>query len=132
MENNNELLKKAKAAQTPDELIELATKNGTEMTKESANAYFELLHPKTGELSDDELLNVSGGGCHKDDGRLVVTVGHGCTGWECKSCGGKCYKTDLGIYKCRACGKTANCNSCYWCSYEKGLWLCNKDSNKNH
>ena len=39
------------------------------MTEESAKAYFELLHPKTGKIADEELENVSGGGCHADDGR---------------------------------------------------------------
>ena len=61
MEMNKELLAKAKEAKTPDELMSLAKENGIELTAESAASYFERLNPKTGELSDGELDNVSGG-----------------------------------------------------------------------
>ena len=63
MELNKELLSKAKEAKTPEELLTLAKENGTELTEAEAKTYFDLLHPQTGELSDDELDNVSGGGC---------------------------------------------------------------------
>ena len=75
MENNKELLAKAKAAETPEALLTLAKENGMEMTDESAAAYFEIMHPKAGELADEELNNVSGGGCRKSDGRLIVSAG---------------------------------------------------------
>ena len=65
-----ELIEKAKSAKTPEELMALAKENGMELTEESAKAYFEQLNPKTGELADEELDNVSGGGCH-NGGRLV-------------------------------------------------------------
>ena len=48
MENNKELLAKAKAAETPEALLTLAKENGMEMTEESAAAYFEIMHPKAG------------------------------------------------------------------------------------
>ena len=57
-----------------------AKENNMEMTEESAKAYFDLIHPKTGDIPESELDNVSGGGCHADDGREIVTVGHGCGG----------------------------------------------------
>ena len=63
MEMNKELLAKAKEMKTPEELMALAKENGIEMTDESAAAYFEIMHPKAGELADEELNNVSGGGC---------------------------------------------------------------------
>ena len=56
-----ELIEKAKEAKTPDELMSLAKENGIELTAESAASYFDRLNPKTGELSDSELDNVSGG-----------------------------------------------------------------------
>ena len=62
MEMNKELLAKAKEMKTPEELMALAKENGIELTEESAAAYFDRLHPQTGELSDDELDNVAGGG----------------------------------------------------------------------
>ena len=61
MEINNELIAKAKAAATIEELIALATENGITLSEDDAKMYFEVLHPKTGELSDDELDNVAGG-----------------------------------------------------------------------
>ena len=61
MEINKELLAKANEMTTPEELMALAKENGVELTEESAAAYFDRLNPKTGELSDSELDNVSGG-----------------------------------------------------------------------
>ena len=54
MELNKELLAKAKNAKTPEELIALAKENGTEMTEESAEAYYNLLHPQNGEVRSEE------------------------------------------------------------------------------
>lgn len=63
---NTELIAKAKQTKSPEELMALAKENGIELTEESAQAYFNQLNPKTGELADDELSdseldNVSGG-----------------------------------------------------------------------
>ncbi len=73
-----ELIEKAKQAKTPEELIAIAKENGTELTEENAKAYFAQLH-KTGELNDDELDNVAGGGCYAKDGYLWTTIGHKCS-----------------------------------------------------
>ena len=70
MKMNNELIAKAKQAKNPEELLALAKENGVELTEESAKAYFNQLNPKTGELADDELDNVAGGGCQSNNGRL--------------------------------------------------------------
>lgn len=70
MELSKELIEKAKEAKNPEELMTLAKENGMEMTEESAKAYFEKLNPKTGEIADDELDNVSGGGCSSNNGHL--------------------------------------------------------------
>ena len=61
MKMNNELIAKAKKTATVEELLALAKENQVELSEEDAKMYFELLHPKTGELSDDELDNVAGG-----------------------------------------------------------------------
>ena len=124
MELNKELLAKAKEAKTPEELIALAKENGMELTEESAKAYLDLLHPQTGELSDDELDNVAGGGCH-NGGRLVVSAMHYCDEWRCKDDGSQ-WVID-GMLEC--CKVTAFCHSCQYCTYEKGLWLCNNPVN---
>ena len=95
---NQELLKKARAAKSPEELLQLAHENGmTDFTEENAKGYFEVMH-KSGELSGEE-MDVSAGGCKKGD-YLVVTRGNLCskgwsehinnawvfTNWKCKTC----------------------------------------------
>ncbi len=65
-----ELILKAKKANSPEELSDIAKANGVEITDEEAKAYFAQLHPKANELADDELDNVAGGGCQAKDGRL--------------------------------------------------------------
>ena len=76
-----ELIEKARAAKTPEELMTLAKENGTELTEAEAASYFAQLHPKTGELSDEELDNVAGGGCYAYDGALLTTIGYRCKYW---------------------------------------------------
>ena len=125
MEMSKELLAKAKEAKTPEELMEFAKENGVELTEESAKAYFEQLNPKTGELSDDELDNVAGGGCHTKDGRLVVSAMNYCEEWRCKDDGSMSYLNVLFV-ECNTCHRQAFCHSCSYCKYEKGLWLCNR------
>ena len=127
MELNKELLVKAKEAKTPEELLTLAKENGMEMTAEEAQKIFAQLHPQTGELSDDELDNVSGGGCH-NGGRLVVSVMHYCDEWRCKDDGSQ-WVIDGMLECCKTCRVTAYCHSCQYCTYEKGLWLCNNPVN---
>ena len=120
-----EVLEKAKLAKSPEEILALAKENGAELTEESAKAYFDQLH-KTGELTDDELDNVAGGGCHTKDGRMVVSAIHYCRGFICKKC-------DCGLSSheavCIRCRCEAYCNACKYCTYEKGLWLCNNPEN---
>ena len=77
-----ELIEKARAAKTPEELMTLAKENGTELIEAEAASYFAQLHPKTGELSDEELDNVAGGGCYANDGALLTTIGYRCKLYE--------------------------------------------------
>ena len=73
----DELILKAKEAGSAEELLKLAKESGIEMDAEGASAYYAKLH-KTGEIADDELDNVSGGGCNTSDGHTVVTSGLKC------------------------------------------------------
>lgn len=84
-----EMIEKAKAAKSAEELLAIAKENGIELTEEEAKNYFEQLCPKSGELSDDELDNVAGGGCPKKKEPE--------------------YELDYGKRKCDACG----CNRFY-------------------
>lgn len=132
-----ELIEKAKQAKSAAELMELAKANNVEMNAEEAAAYFAQLNPASGELSDDELDNVSGGGCHASDGRLIVTVGHWCENFGCKVCGGDGTTVrggggaEPGLVVCANCGDIGVCcNYCRYCSYEGGAWLCNNLKNR--
>ncbi len=124
-----ELLEKAKQAKSAEELIALAKENGVELTAEEANTYFAKLNPKNGELSDDELDQVAGGGCHAGDGRMVVSLGYVCHEFKCKKDGGRATNWICIVPNCGNCGATANCGQCRYCTYEKGLWLCNNPEN---
>ena len=134
---DSKLLEKAKEAKSAEDLIALANENGAVLTAEEAKTYFAQLNAKTGELSDDELDNVSGGGCYAADGRLVVTVGYWCENFGCKLCGGDGTTvhggggSEPGIVICASCGNIGVCcDNCRYCSYEGGAWLCNNAKNK--
>ena len=83
-----ELIEKAKAAGSAEELLALAKENGVEMTAAEAAAYFAQLNPKNGELSDDDLDAVSGGACQNADYNLLLgKMVRITTGQTCKKCG---------------------------------------------
>lgn len=143
-----ELILQAKAAKTSAELLALAKENGIELTEEGAEAYFDRFH-KSGELSDEELDNVAGGGCYAGDGRLVVTCGHECKKWVCKKCNhglayvkqyvyhgtqkhyytdwAHCY-TGCGFMYCPE--EDWTCKNCKYYVWEGGLFLCNNPENR--
>ena len=62
MKISKELLEKAKQAKTAEELLAMAKAENIELTVEQAAKAFAELN-KAGELSDEELDNVAGGGC---------------------------------------------------------------------
>ena len=126
--NEQQILEKARGVKSVGELRALAKENGYELNDEEAQAYFEQVR-KSGELSDDELDSVAGGGCHKKDGRLVVAFGHACEHWACRFCNGTRWSDRTG--NCRSCSRGIwICTECKYMSYEKGLWLCNHEANR--
>lgn len=131
----NEMISKGIKAQSVQELKEIAAEQDWDMTDEEATAYFDELQncaaQDSGELSDDELDDVSGGGCHTKDGRLVVTVLHSCGHFTCKNC----YNTAHLLRgaengRCKRCRTSAYCKNCAYCIYEGGKWLCGQPINK--
>ena len=66
MKFTNEQFVKANAAKSAEEIISIAKEGGMELTEEEAAKYYAELH-KEGALADDELNNVSGGGCSSGD-----------------------------------------------------------------
>ena len=141
--NKKELLEKAKAAKSPEEIQALAKENGMEdFSVDSAKAYYEQFH-KEGELLDEELDNVAGGACYIDDGRMVTTVCHDCEHFACKHCGSTNRKIPYGHLPCCPYAhisplaeqvaeqdEAGGCSNCTYMSYEGGLWLCNSPNNR--
>ena len=120
-----DIIVKAKQAKSVEELLALAKENQIELNEEEAKIYFEQMH-QSGELSEEELENVSGGQC-KNGGKYVVIATTSCEQWKCPKCGGHLYDSYF-ISMLHDCfdGKTkqAICNNCAHCTYERGLWLC--------
>ena len=63
---NEAMMAKAKEAKSVAELMELAKAENMELTEEKANELFARLHAE-GELSDNDLDDVAGGGCGAAD-----------------------------------------------------------------
>lgn len=57
---NEEMIKKARGAKSPDELSKLAEEAGMTLGKEEAQKYFDSLHA-SGEIPDEELSSAVGG-----------------------------------------------------------------------
>lgn len=136
-----EMIEKARAAKSAEELLALAKEIGAEeMTEESAKAYFEQLHPASGELSDDELDNVSGGGCETSDGYTIVTSEKQCftgqyspnyviyykgTAWEQSKWNNE---SDMGLRKLwfANCSGANRCGNCIHLEFKGGTGYCSK------
>ena len=76
-----EQIQKARTAGSAEELLEMAKAEGIELTLEQAQESFTQLNPPQGELADEELSNVAGGGCGTAIGTheyTVVTSCHRC------------------------------------------------------
>ena len=116
-----EMLEKAKAAKTAEELYEIAKANGVEMTADEAATYFAQLNPKSGELDDDDLDNVAGGACDNTiDGTFKIgdTV-RVTSGQTCKKCGsniGTISSKRHTVYVKCSCGESIS--TVQKCSYE--------------
>ena len=131
-----EMIEKAKAAKSAEELIALAKDNGVEMTADEAATYFAQLNPKSGELNDDDLDNVSGGSCYAGDGRMIVTLGYVCPEIThprsgCPNCNTSFTIRDtLNCVYCSTCKRQLYCKDCIYLSYEGGMWFCNNEYNR--
>lgn len=108
---SDDTLAKAKTAGNAEELLKLAKESGMELTPEQAQLYYAQMNPRSGELADEELDNVSGGGCsnaYTADGVRLVLSSSSCAYFQCKCCQ----------------GAVCNCNSkriCLFCSYFENL-----------
>ncbi len=97
MENlSKEMLQKAKECKTVEELLTLAKENDYPLTEQQAIEKFNEWN-KTGELADEELENVSGGGCGAPVGKNDEKLQEGDyirfkNGYTCEHCGGEVFK----------------------------------------
>ena len=103
-----ELIAKAKAAKSAEELLALAKENNVELTEEEAKTYFEQLNAN-GAVSDDELGAVAGGGflglsCPSED-EAEEEVVNSVYATTCPSCRATILMR-VGAYSCPKCGKT--------------------------
>lgn len=150
---NEEIIVKAKGAKSPEELLKIAHENGMEtFTEESAKAYFDIMN-KSGELADEE-MDVSAGGCAvKIKGRKVVTILNKCSHWHCDQCNRlsvpkrdplwldprSSYLEEAALLECDPStdythdpdNHKRECDRCYYCSYEAGVWYCNNPAHNN-
>jgi hypothetical protein len=130
---NYEELDKAKTASSVVELIAIAKESGRELSKEQAQAYFAQLNPKSGELADEELDNVAGGGAcdggektYDANGYLIVTYSGFCnTYWTCV-CGAK--GVSQSKYQCLSCQRPLYCNTCLYYVADQGI--CSNPGNR--
>ena len=102
MEFSKELLAKAKAAASVEELVRLAGNNGINMSREELEAKYQAMHG-SGELSDDELDNVSGG-CGDDNEPVMKGYDEYCSNFTRRGggAGGEYVKFFTGTH-CESC-----------------------------
>ena len=100
-----EMIDKAKAAKSAEELLEIAKANGVELTAEEAKTYFEPVKANSA-VSDDELDIVAGGsdgGCGNDEEEEEETEkqqpAHG-ERYQCPHCGAKYINRRAQCTKC--------------------------------
>ena len=134
----SEMIEKAKAAKTVEELVEIAKAEGVEMTEAEAKTYFAQLNPKSGELDDDDLDAVAGGACQSNSsGRTVVSSGCACLNGQFEHV---CVNPSAGDWTLRrtdneslrktwaefAYGYGGRCGVCYHLEFEGGTGVCGK------
>ena len=111
-----EMIEKAKAAKSAEELLALAKANNIEMTADEAATYFSQLNPKSGELSDDDLDSVAGGACASESQKVSIgTIVRITSGQTCCKCGSNTGRVqivgDYGIERGVVC-TNPSCNYC--------------------
>ena len=110
-EKRSEVFEKVKAAESAEKVLALAKEVGEELSMEEAQGIYKQFH-STGELLDEELQAVAGGGEHKY-GHLVVSMFYSCGDWVCGKHNGNC-----------SC-KKAFCTQCMHVRYKFPVMICN-------
>ncbi len=105
MDLTKELIEKAKKCESEQELLALAKENDIELTEEQAVGLIAKFK-KTGEVADEELDNVAGGGCDAFKDRCI----------NCKSINIVSSPRDGDMYHlvCKKCGFQWNLDARYY------------------
>ena len=134
MKFTKEQLEKGKQAQSVEEFLALARESGITLTEEEAAKYYAGLH-NGGELFDDELGNISGGGCDDDFYDWINSVEVSCNPasgkYFCPNCDDGSHELSYYGYDYddSACYEKYKCESCakwykHYTSGEKtGSWF---------
>ena len=122
MKYNDEILEQAKKAKSVEELLTLAVENDIDLTKEEAEEFFAQLN-RSGELSDEELDNVAGGGCRTNTlvqvdadlkvGDMIRVYRHSLSGFLSCKCGNGTFRVNKLVTRF----KSVQC-SCTQCGAE--------------
>ena len=127
-----DLMEKAQTAKTPEELLALAKEMEVEMSSQEAEETFALLNKK-GELSDEELDNVAGGGCDTTvDGKSYTVVSSHVPCFTGEYIPNSVFgqeRTDNASLRSlwKAGGTTYGCcGMCYWLEFKSGIGYCGK------
>ncbi len=121
-----ELIEKARQAASPEEIMKLAEENDVYMVKEEAERIYDQLHA-SGEVADEELESVAGGGCSGSGGKTIVTSGCECFTGQFK----KINSDDAGgIFDLRrnwydfARRDVPSCGECIHLEFKSGIGYC--------
>ena len=133
-----ELIEKARSTKSVEELLHLAKANNYPLDDEEAKRIFAEFH-KSGELSDDELDAVAGGGCASEEGGQLTPVTKDCpcfTGlyqpgviYSTGSAGTTCTvlrDDNTALREAWACDRQNTCGSCYHLDFVGGVGYCGK------
>ncbi len=123
---NEELIAKAKQADSPEEIMKIAEENDIEMGKEEAEMIYKQLHT-SGEVSDEELESVAGG-CTGSGGKTIVTS-------ACKCFTGQFEQVKVGHYSDLGSvwssfsgsgghGEKKVCGECTHLTFKNGIGYC--------
>ena len=88
---SNKMREKVRTAGSVQELLDIAEKEGVALTEEKAEELFTKLQPAIGELSDNELDAVSGGGCAESSDsnyKSIHSTDQACPYYQCDRCKG--------------------------------------------
>ena len=123
-----ELMEKAQTAKTPEELLALAKEMEVEMSSQEAEETFALLNKK-GELSDEELDNVAGGGCDTTvDGKSYTVVSSHVPCFTGEYIPNDKRTDNASLRSLWEAGGTTHgcCGMCYWLEFKAGIGYCGK------